>query len=122
MLEPDPELLTKASELAARLIEGKYGQIKKNLFWDENSRYGILIIHANTTEKYNGISALAESLAPEETVMIGDSFSDFLDLPNVTQYAVRNADLCYKEKAKFVAKHSLTQGVIDCLQQISKNI
>ena len=115
-LEPDPELLERASVLAARIVMA-YGNKKEDLFWDENPRYGILIVHARTTEKWRGVSTLIERLTPEQTVMVGDSMSDFLNLPRVAQYAVGNADSHYKAKAAFIAEHSLTKGVIECLRQ-----
>ena len=115
-LEPDSELLERASALAAE-IAVTYGKKKEDLFWDENSQYGILILHARTTEKWRGVSALIDQLTPEQTVMVGDGISDFLDLPHVAQYAVNNADSRYKEKATFVAESSLTEGVIECLRR-----
>ncbi len=115
-LEPDPELLEQASALAAKIAITR-GNKKEDLFWDENYQYGILIVHARATEKWRGVSALIDQLAPEQTVMIGNDMSDFLDLPYVTQYAVGNADPQYKAKATFVAKCSLSEGVIECLRQ-----
>jgi len=116
ILEPDPELLERASALAAKIVIA-HGKKKEDLFWDENSQYGLLIVHACTTEKWRGISALIDQLTPEQTIMVGDSMSDFLDLPCVTQYAVGNADPRYKTKATFVAESSLTAGVIECLRR-----
>lgn len=115
-LEPDSELLERASELAAE-IAVTYGKKKEDLFWDENSQYGILIMHASTTEKWRGVSTLIDQLKPEQTIMVGDGISDFLDLPHVAQYAVNNADPRYKAKATFVAESSLTKGVIECLRR-----
>jgi len=116
MLEPDPELLERASALTAEIVD-MHGKRKEDLFWDENSRYGILIVHARTTEKWRGISTMIDRLSPEQTVMVGDGMSDFLDLPHVAQYAVGNADPRYKEKATFVAERPLTEGVIECLRR-----
>jgi len=115
-LEPDPELLGQASALCVEIV-ATHGKNKEDLFWDENPRCGILIVHARTTEKRRGISTLIGQLMPEQTVMIGDSLSDFLDLPHVAQYAVGNADPHYKAKATFVAKRPLTEGVIECLRR-----
>lgn len=116
MLEPDSELLKCASALAEEMLTA-YGKKKEDLFWDENSPYGILILHAQTTEKWRGISALIDQLAPEQTFMVGDGISDFLNLPHVAQYAVGNADPSYKAKATFIAEQSLTKGVIECLRK-----
>lgn len=116
MLEPDPELLKHSSALAEEILMA-YGKKKEDLFWDENSPYGILILHAQTTEKWRGISTLIDQLAPEQTFMVGDGISDFLNLPNVAQYAVGNADPSYKAKATFIAEQSLTKGVIECLRK-----
>ncbi len=49
--------------------------------------------------------------------MVGDSMSDFLNLPYVEQYAVGNADMDYKKKATFIANSQFTDGVIECLRQ-----
>jgi len=115
-LEPDTELLKKAGALAAKLLT-EFGKNKEDLFWDENSRCGILIVHALTTEKWRGVSMVANRMASEQTIMVGDSMSDFLNLPNVIQYAVGNANSGYKQKSSFVAKGALTEGVIECLRQ-----
>jgi len=115
-LVPCSELLERASVLTTEMLT-VYGKKKEDLFWDENSQYGILIVHARITEKRRGVLALIDYLKPEQTVMIGDGVSDFLDLPNVAQYAVGNADPRYKEKSTFVAKSFLTEGVIECLRQ-----
>lgn len=115
-LEPDPALLKEASAIVEELLS-TFNKSKQDLFWDENPRYGILIVHAATTEKKHGISTLIEHLAPSEVVMVGDGMADFLDLTHVAQYAVGNADPLYKAKASFVAEHPLTEGVIECLRQ-----
>ena len=115
-LEPDAELLEKAGALAEKLL-AEFGKNKEDLFWDENSRCGILIVHAPTTEKWRGVSAVAIRMDAEQTIMVGDGMSDFLNLPNVLQYAVGNADPRYKKKSSFVAKGVLTEGVIECLRR-----
>jgi len=114
-LVPNAELLIPAGRIVAELIES-LGKNKENLFWDENLQYGILIVHALTTEKWRGVSTLIDRLKPEQMIMVGDGVSDFLGLPNVTQYAVGNADPRYKEKSVFVSDRALTEGVIDCLR------
>lgn len=114
---PDAELLDSASSIVSDTIES-LGMTKSNLFWDENPMCGILIVHALTTKKWRGVSALMDRLKPEKVVMVGNGMSDFLELQNVLQYAVGNADPRYKEKSSFVAQRSLTEGVIECLQQL----
>ncbi len=116
LLVPDPDLLQKASTLVCELLD-TYGRKKEDLFWDENPEYGVLIVHASTTEKRRGISAVIERLSPTETIMVGDGMADFLDLPQVVQHAVGNADPRYKAKSDFVARQPLTVGVIECLRQ-----
>jgi len=115
-LEPDAELLEKVGVLVTKLL-AEFGKSKESLFWDENSRYGILIVHAPTTEKWRGVFMMANRMVSEQTIMVGDSMSDFLNLPDVIQYAVGNADSRYKQKSSFVAKGVLTEGVIECLRQ-----
>jgi hydroxymethylpyrimidine pyrophosphatase-like HAD family hydrolase len=117
LLEPDSELLIQSSRVVTELVSS-LGKDIGNLFWDENPTHGILIVHAITTEKWRGVSTLINRIKPEQTVMVGDSMSDFLGLPNVLQYAVGNANPCYKEKSAFVSKDHLTKGVIECLQHI----
>ena len=114
-LEPDSKLLERASALVER-IAMTYGKVKERLYWDENSQYGILIVHSSTTEKSRAVSALIDQLKPEQTFMVGDGMSDFLNLPHVAQYAVNNADPRYKAKSVFVAESPLTKGVIECLR------
>lgn len=116
-LVPDAELLALAGCIVAELVES-LGKDKKNLFWDENLKYGILIVHALSTEKWRGVSTLIDRLRPEQIIMVGDGMSDFLGLPNVMQYAVANADPRYKEKSVFVSERSFTEGVMDCLRQL----
>ena len=115
-LEPDAELLEKAGAFATKLLV-EFGKSKEDLFWDENPQCGILIMHASTTEKWHGVSIMANRMVAEQTIMVGDSMSDFLNLPNVIQHAVGNADSRYKQKSSFVAKGVLTEGVIECLGQ-----
>jgi len=117
LLVPDSELLVRSSHVVAESIES-FGKKKNDLFWDENPKYGILILHALTTEKRNGAEVLMNRFKPEQTVMVGDNMSDFLGLSNVLQYAVGNADSHYKQKAAFVSKKILTEGVIECLRQL----
>lgn len=116
-LVPDKDLLKQGSLVTSQIVN-LFG--KKKLFWDENPKYGILIVHDSETEKKNGISVLVERLKPEKAFMIGNSMSDFIGLPGVLQYAVSNADSGYKEKSDFVSDHSLTEGVVECLQKIIK--
>lgn len=117
VIVPDAKLLARASAIVSDTIES-LGRAKSDLYWDENSIYGILIVHANTTEKWRGVSVLMDRLKPEQTIMVGDGMSDFLGLQNVLQYAVGNADPRYKAKTAFVSGRSLTEGVIECLRQL----
>lgn len=116
-LVPDAELLARASKFVSETIES-LGKTKNDLSWNESPMYGILVVHAPTTEKWRGVSVLMDRLKPEQTAMVGDGMYDFLGLPNVSQYAVGNADPRYKEKSAFVAEHSLAKGVIECLRQL----
>ena len=115
-LEPDQKLLEQASALATEMLK-EYDKKKEDLFWDENSKYGILIVHARSTEKWRGVSNLINRLMTTQVVMVGDGMSDYLGLPNVIQHAVGNADPRYKEKCVFVSKCPLTEGVVECLEQ-----
>jgi len=117
LLVPDPELLVQANRIVHEILES-CGKSPRNFFWDENLPQSILIAHAISTEKRRGISTLIDRLKPDQTIMIGDSMSDFLGLSCVSQFAVNNADPNYKAKSVFVSKSPLTKGVIECLKQI----
>ncbi len=117
VLEPDSDLLVAASLIAEKLLS-HYKKAKNDLFWDENPEYGILILHDKDTHKRAGISKLISQLLPNQTVMVGDSMSDFLDLPEVLQFAVGNADSDYMQKSDYIAHGHLTRGVIECLFRI----
>ncbi len=56
-LEPHPELLKRASMIVKKIIIAQ-NKKKEDLFWDENSKYGILIVHEKTTEKWRGVSVV----------------------------------------------------------------
>lgn len=115
--EPDPNLLAVAISIIEEMLPN-YKRKKEDLFWDENLKYGILIVHENTSKKQLGISRLMGELLPSQTVMIGDSISDYLDIPGALQFAVGNADFDYKRKCDYVATEKLTAGVIECLNRI----
>lgn len=115
-LIPDASFLIKLSNLTKEIISS-FGKTKEDLFWDENPEYGILIVHAKETEKHRGVTHLFSEYQPNKIIMVGDSIADYLNLSNVLQYAVGNADQTYKEKCDFVATHSYTQGVIECLEK-----
>jgi hypothetical protein len=50
--------------------------------------------------------------------MIGDSLSDYLPLPQITHYAVGNAQDAFKKKSAKVAENSYSQGCIELLTTI----
>lgn len=114
-LKPDVMLLKNVAKLTDELMVS-LGKKREELFWDESLEYGILIVHALATEKRRGVAFIAGRLVPQQVVMVGDSMADYLNLPEVLQFAVSNASLDYKEKCTFVSKHSFTKGVIEGLK------
>jgi len=64
------------------------------------------------------LSFLRENSKYKGIVMIGDSIADYVDLPNVSQFAVENATLEYKEKCTFISNTPFTAGVIESLKKI----
>jgi hydroxymethylpyrimidine pyrophosphatase-like HAD family hydrolase len=116
LLIPDVDLLSKASDITKDIV-ASLGKKMDDLYWDENPTYGILIVHAAVTEKYRGVASIIDRFKPEQTAMVGDGISDFLGLPDVSQYAVSNASNSYKSKSTFVSGHPLTEGVIECLKR-----
>jgi hydroxymethylpyrimidine pyrophosphatase-like HAD family hydrolase len=117
VLKKDPFLLEEASRFAEELVVS-LGRNRDGLFWDENPEYGILIVHSQSTEKHRGVTFLERNFDYQEIVMVGDSIADYLNLPNVTQFAVGNASVLYKEKCDYVSKDLFTAGVIDCLRRL----
>lgn len=116
-LESDAFLLEEASNLTEELV-ASFGRRRSELFWDENPEYGILIVHNQSTEKHRGVTFLKNNTDYREVVMVGDSVADYLNLPDVMQFAVCNASKQYKEKCGYVSKDSFTAGVVDCLRQL----
>lgn len=116
VLEPDPNLLAVVSAMAEKTLRD-YKKSKNTLFWDENPKYGVLILHEKVSEKRAGVSKVIKQLLPNRTIMVGDSISDFLGIPNVLQFAVGNADVDYIAKSDYVATKYLTAGVMECLSQ-----
>lgn len=119
-VQNDPVLLKKVSSLAVKILSS-FGKQKKDLFWDENPDYGILIIHAKTSIKSSGVKFAIQKLNLKKIVMIGDDIADYVNIPNVSQFAVGNASSEYKKKCSFISKKPLTEGVIESLEQVLLN-
>ncbi len=113
----DTNLLNKSSLLALKLLLS-FGKCKKDLFWDKNPDYGILIIHSKTSTKSAGIRFVNQHLNLQKIIMIGDDESDYINLPNVSQFAVRNASVNYKKKCSFVSTKNFTEGVIESMEEL----
>lgn len=120
LVQNDSAFLKEISSLAEKLLSS-FGKQKRNLFWDENPDYGILIIHVKTTIKSSGVKFAMQKLNFKKVVMIGDDIADYVNLPNVSQFAVDNASSEYKKKCNFISKKTFTKGVIESLEQILLN-
>lgn len=108
---------------ALPIIRDEVVDIATSLFGEEldidaNPEYGTLIIHAACTRKRNGVRAIIEQRHPSRILMVGDSLPDFLDLAEVDQYAVGNAKEEYKQRCKYVANATYTEGVIEILGRL----
>ena len=88
---------------------------------DENSEYGILIIHAARNVKANGVRALIERTGAARIAYIGDSWRDNIGDLRVIQCAVGNATEEYKRHCRFVATQSYTAGAVELLEAILAN-
>lgn len=104
----------------ALLITQKFYNIS-DLDVDINPDYGICIIHHKKTSKLGAIPYLQKLFPNNKIYMVGDSMSDFHD-SSITHCAVGNATKEYKAKAKHVTKSKITEGVIDALKWIDKQV
>lgn len=90
---------------------------------DRNPAYGICIVHHKDTQKPRAIDWILERAGTRPVYMIGNSASDDLRDPRVTQCAVGNARPEYKarclETGGYVAECDLTAGVIELLERIT---
>lgn len=116
-VENAPELLKEISSISEKLLKS-FGKEKKDLFWDENPNYGILIIHSKKTAKKNGINFTNQRFNPDKIFMIGNSMADYVGIPSVSQLAVKNALPEYKNECEFVATKNFTGGVVELLERI----
>lgn len=87
---------------------------------DRNEQYGIYIAHDKSTNKARAVDHLIRDEVFDQIFMVGDSMSDWLDDPRVTQCAVENASDEYKKKCSMVALSPRTAGVIELLDLITK--
>ena len=117
LMQMDTNLLNKVSSLALKLLPS-FDKSKMDLFWDKNPDYGLLIIHSKTSAKSNGIRFAKRHLNLQKITMIGDDMSDYVNLPYVSQFAVRNATANYKKKCNFVATKNFTEGVIESIEEL----
>lgn len=85
---------------------------------DNNPDYGICIVHHPDTQKSVAVQALLNSSPTTTVYMIGNSISDLLNHPSIVQCAVGNAKDAYKAQCSIVAKHTLSEGVVEIIQRI----
>lgn len=85
---------------------------------DENSEYGVLILHVERNVKTNGVRALIRRHGISRITYVGDSWRDIINDPRVNQVAVNNAMDEYKKHCSYVASATYTEGVCDILERI----
>ncbi|MEO8637803.1 MAG: hypothetical protein ABI430_02795 [Candidatus Taylorbacteria bacterium] len=85
---------------------------------DNNPDYGICIVHHPKTEKRNALPLLRKHSENARIYMVGDSISDLLNDPSVTHCAVKNASNEFKKQCSMIATKTMTQGVMEILDQI----
>ncbi len=112
--EHDPELLARIERVTREHAGSIMGHIP--LDWDVNPEYGILILHAIESCKRSGVKTLMKLMGLKNTIMIGDSLFDHVDLPGVKQWAVGNAAPAYLAVCERVASASYTAGAIELLE------
>lgn len=91
-----------------------------SVVFDENPEYGIIIVHAQSTSKKNGVSWLLRRFPGTQVFMIGDSIADHIADSPVVHCAVGNASEAFKEKCQYVSKFQYTDGVRDILDHLLK--
>jgi hydroxymethylpyrimidine pyrophosphatase-like HAD family hydrolase len=107
-----------ALRVRIELILSKMGQPPVTI--DENPEYGIIIIHARSTSKKNGVLWLLERFPETQIFMIGDSIADHIIDSPVVHCAVGNASEAFKEKCQYVSRFQYTEGVQDILNHLLK--
>jgi len=86
---------------------------------DFNERICFLCVNDPEVDKSRGVDVLLEKWGkPPHVYMIGDTMADYLNLPEVHQLAVGNAQPDYKEKAERIAVNNFAQGCIELLSKI----
>jgi hydroxymethylpyrimidine pyrophosphatase-like HAD family hydrolase len=83
------------------------------------SKYCFFHVNARDVNKAIGLEEVRKRLPHlGRMVMVGDSMSDFMDVPGVEHWAVGNADPTFKEKASGIAQAEYTEGCIEILQNL----
>ncbi|MFA5886368.1 MAG: HAD hydrolase family protein [Patescibacteria group bacterium] len=116
----DSVLLNQAAALLNSLIQDKYPTLAQEKDEDNNPDYGVYILHSLFSKKHRAVVKLLDELKLDQIWMIGDSLSDFIDDVRVKHVAVSNARDSFKEKANFITKGAITEGVIEFLQTLSE--
>ena len=88
---------------------------------DENPEYGIVILSSSKTNKRNGAKRVMELASWTNIGMVGDSISDYLGDDIAVQYAVANSSPEYKQRSKFLATQSYSNGVKEICDLIIRN-
>ena len=111
-----PELLALVVAELKKIVaaDSRFG----NMWWDINPDYSICILHDASTKKCRGVAKLLNETGGSQLIMIGNSMSDYIGDPRVTQFAVANASAEYKQRSDRVASLPLTSGVVELLSQL----
>ncbi len=78
------------------------------LHFDLNMKYGILIVHIDSSSKKQIVLYLCKEHIEFEKIMIGNSIQDFLDSKLVKQFGVINGDSEYLDKCDKISTLPLT--------------
>ncbi len=83
--------------------------------------YNLCMLHHPDSSKTLGAAALLQNSDYSRVFMVGDTTFDYLEIKGVTHCAVGNASPEFKQLCQFVAPHTLTSGVIECLEWINQS-
>jgi hydroxymethylpyrimidine pyrophosphatase-like HAD family hydrolase len=90
--------------------------------FDFNPKYGIFISSAKGISKTSGYLCLKRLYPDVKFFMIGDSDYDIIDNGSIMHLAVGNATPNLKDISFFIAKSEFTQGFIECLEWLNKQL
>ncbi|HAU98636.1 MAG: Haloacid dehalogenase domain protein hydrolase type 3 [Microgenomates group bacterium GW2011_GWF2_45_18] len=106
--------LTNRAINAARQYFPKIDDLNEDL----NHDYGILILSRKSVVKRLGTINAMRNQNLIQVGMIGNSMTDYVGSDIARHYAVGNASDEFKQKADFIAREPLTNGVVEILRKL----